>query len=335
MTQATNRKDPAARGGGLPWPAAVFYLAVLIWIVTPPAVAKAADGAVAFKFLGDVETAADYIWVSDIARFIDGDSAHWERISAERISYGPQPGDTVVLSAETVIGRLAERGYDWRRFVVSGAAETRVTAASQTAGAGYLAQAVADQASIDLKVAVAFDVSRSLPEPVVRDGELTIRLRYPDKAGTWLPDGIELLVDNMVVKTIPLGQYGSFRLPVVVAPDGIAPRTLVSAGYLASVEKVLRPGSEVAVSATSVTGMTTTARIIAGGMVVDSKLRIPYAISRGDEVVLVLNTGGIEMRARAEAMNNAYLGQRLLVKRVDDGERFTGVVEDGPIVVVE
>jgi len=43
----------------------------------------------------------------------------------------------------------------------------------------------------------------------------------------------------------------------------------------------------------------------------------------------------VELTALAVAMNNAYIGQRLTVKRLDDGMKFTGRVETGPRVVVE
>jgi flagella basal body P-ring formation protein FlgA len=49
----------------------------------------------------------------------------------------------------------------------------------------------------------------------------------------------------------------------------------------------------------------------------------------------VVCAGSVELRARAVALNNAYVGQTLLVKRVDDGAKFTGLVEPGPLVVVE
>ena len=312
-----------------------LLLCVCVAGLLPGRSLAAGDGLVAVEFVPALETSAQYIYVSDVARFVEGDRDYWLAAGAERISYGPRPGSEFTLTVETILGRLAERGYDWRRFQVSGAAEVLISAGGQTAGSGELVRMIEARTTEALGVPVAFAAERNLPEPLLPEGALTVDLSFPDRPGTWLPETLHLSVDGEQVQTVPLCQYGEFVLNVIVAPAGIAPRTRVSPAYLGLVEQSLRPGTEVVVLMDQISGLVTKSRISAGGRVLHSKLRVPYDINRGDEVVLVINAGGIEMRARAAALNNAYLGQRLLVERVDDGQRFTGVVEQGPVVVVE
>ena len=97
----------------------------------------------------------------------------------------------------------------------------------------------------------------------------------------------------------------------------------------------MKPGRELVTRIDDIVGFSARSRISPGEMLKWSRLRVPYDIERGSEVTLVVCAPGVELQARAVALNNAYLGQTLLVKRVDDGAKFTGRVEPGPLVVVE
>jgi flagella basal body P-ring formation protein FlgA len=120
-----------------------------------------------------------------------------------------------------------------------------------------------------------------------------------------------------------------------VAPNGIPAHTLLSGAYLGTEERELKPGSEVVTQPTQVLGMTARGSIAAGARVLVSRLRAAYDVPRGSTVTMVIRAGAVELRAQAVALNDAYLGQTLVVKRVDDDVKFKGRVEEGPVVVVE
>ena len=90
-----------------------------------------------------------------------------------------------------------------------------------------------------------------------------------------------------------------------------------------------------ATTISDVTNMTTRSSVAQGTMVKLSKLQQPYDVLRSGEVLLIINLDGVELSARAVVMSDAYIGQRVQVKRLDDGARFTGLVVAGQMVVVK
>lgn len=287
------------------------------------------------ELIDDAPASGAAYTLADVARYVSGDQQLWEQLAAEKLGYAPAPGQTITVSRETLLGRLAERGYDWRALQVTGPEVLTIHGAEQSAAAEDVLALLERDAAEVLGTAVRFETTRALPQPPLPAGTLEVSVRYPQKAGFWLPDAVEYRVDGLLVAAVPLAQYGAFHLPVVIAPEGIPGRTLIDGTYLGVEEREVRPGQEVVPMAGAALGMTTRAPVAAGALLRLSRLQAAYDVARGASVTLVISGGSVELRARAVAMNNAYIGQRLLVERADDRARFMGRVVAGPMVVVE
>ncbi len=287
------------------------------------------------ELLDDAQASGAAYTLADVARYVSGDQQLWERLAAEKLGYAPAPGQTITVSRETLLGRLAERGYDWRALVLTGPEVLTIHGATQSAAAGDVLALLERDAAEVLGTAVRFETTRALPQPPLPAGALDLSVRYPQKAGFWLPDAIEYRVDGLLVAAVPLAQYGAFRLAVVIAPDGIPGRTLIDGTHLGVEEREIRPGHEIVPTPGAALGMTTRSPVAAGALLRLSRLQAAYDVARGADVTLVIRGGAVELKARATALNNAYIGQRLLVERIGDRARFTGRVVAGPMVVVE
>ncbi|MBN2080744.1 flagellar basal body P-ring formation protein FlgA [bacterium] len=308
-------------------------LALLLAVVfSTPALAAPA---VSIELIDGAAVAGNVFTLGDIARLASGDGELWRQLAAEPLGYAPAPGENVTLAADTILGRLAERGYDWRAIALSGPAVLTICGTTQLIESEPLLAALMQAVEDELGVSAQFNVTRPLPVVTAAAGELDIEVRFPDKPGWWLPDAVEISVNGLQVQRILLAQHGEFELPVVVAPAGIAGRTVINGAHLGTELSTVRPGHEVVTQPGQVIGLTTRGQIAAGAPVLFSRLMVPYDVERGSEVALVIRGGVVELTALAVALNNAYIGQRLTVKRLDDGMKFTGRVEAGPRVVVE
>jgi flagella basal body P-ring formation protein FlgA len=307
---------------------------VLVAVAMLTAPAAAGEG-VALELIDGAAVSGTTYQLGDIAQYSSGSEQLWQRLAGENLGYAPAMGERITVSAQTILGRLAERGYDWRALTLNGPAVITIHGAEQRVGASALGDLLAQRIQEELGVTAVFSAARELPAVALPGGATEIRVRFPERAGWWLPDAVEYYVDGLLSDTVLLAQYGSFSLPVVVAPDGIPGRTLIGADYLGRATQELRPGSEVVTQPAQVLGKTTRGAVSEHAMPLASRLRASYDVIRGHEVTLVIHAGAVELRARAVALSDAYVGQLLTVKRSDDGVKFKGRVEAGPLVVVE
>lgn len=296
--------------------------------------ARAGEG-VAIELLDGAAVSGTTYTLGEVAAYSSGSEQLWNRLAAETLGYAPAMGESISVNARTILGRLAERGYDWRAITLNGPEVITVYGSEQQLGTSALADLLAQRIREELGVDAVFTATRELPAVALPDGRTEIRARFPDRPGWWLPDAVEFYVDGLLRDTLLLSQYGSFSLPVVIAPGGIPGRTVISAEYLGAATREFRPGSEVVTRPEQVLGMTTRGAVPADALPLVSRLKASYDVVRGHEVTLVIRAGAVELRARAVALSDAYIGQLLSVKRSDDGVKFKGRVEAGPLVVVE
>lgn len=321
----------ASWAAALTWLTLAAALATLLWL----APAWAEDENLMLELIDGATLSGTTYSLGDVCGYVSGDAVLWERLRAEPMGYTPAPGSSITLAASTVLGRLAERGYDWRVISFRGLEQITIHGTVQSLESSIILALLESETNRKLETAVSFELTRTLSAPELPTGELSINVRFPDKPGRWLPDAIEFHVDGRLATVMPLGQLGKFHLRVLVAPMGIAARTLIDAGHLGLEEQVVAPGQEVATCIVDAVGLTTRSQIAAGAMVKLSRLKQPYDVTRLGTVTLLIRTEGVELNAQAQAMADAYIGQVVLVKRLDDNAKFSGLVVDGPLVVVE
>jgi flagella basal body P-ring formation protein FlgA len=205
----------------------------------------------------------------------------------------------------------------------------------QMVAPGDVLAAVQADAEELLGVAVALEPLRDMPAIALPVGAVELCVRYPKRAGLFLPEAVECRVDGRLITSIPLGQYTRFRLSVLTAPDGLPAHALVDTAQLACEEQLLGAGTEVATLPGQIAGMCTRGLLPAGARVVRSRLMQPFDVARGSTVLLVIAMDGVRMEARAVALADGYIGQRLTVQREDDKKKYVGLVCADRQVVVE
>lgn len=313
--------------------ASLAILAVCACLVLAASPADAAE--LSINLPAQVQVSGNTCLVADVAEYASGDQELWVAIAAETIAYAPDPGKSFKLAAKTLLGRLKERGYNWQAIELTGADVVVITGSQQTVDSGPVRELIEAQAALKLGVPVKFAIDKPLPTVDLPGGELEITVRFPDKPGEWLPDAVEYTIGERLVERLVLSHFGEFELPVVVAADTIDGRTRLKPDHLIIGTQSLRPGTEVVTDPASIEGLKTKMRFSAGSPLKLSKLEQPFDVERGSYVLLVIRGGAVELNAQAVALNGAYLGQTIAVERMSDGMRFTGVVEDGPVVIVE
>ncbi|MCH7472091.1 hypothetical protein IIA79_03965 [bacterium] len=228
--------------------------------------------------------------VAEVAEYVSGERSLWQLVAAETAGVSPRTaGQRTQFGAARLLGILAERGYDWQRIAIEGAAVAAIQLAEQSVPAATVIALLENETSERLGVPVEIITATPFPDTILPQGNLSIHVHFPDKPGYWLPDAVEFLVDGRLVSRLPLTRLKTnFKLTVIVAPGGITARTLVHPGRLGAEEQDLPPGSEVATRAEQVTGMTTRAALRPGERLRLSQLQAPYDVSRGSELTLVI-----------------------------------------------
>ena len=214
----------------------IAAVAVLAAAIVP---AWAGEG-VAIELIDGASVSGTAFRLGDIARYTSGSEELWRALAAEQLGYAPLPGESISLVVDTLLGRLAERGYDWRAIAITGPAVLTIYGAQQDVTSASITDVLAARVAEELGVSAVFNASRALPPVSLPDGDTEITVRFPAKPGWWLPDAVEFRVNGLLSQTLLLSQYGSFSLPVLVAPNGIPGRTLISGAYLGTEQRELQ-----------------------------------------------------------------------------------------------
>lgn len=242
-------------------------------------------------------------------------------------------------------GRLAGRRAGARRSGRSIGARLALSlllsaAAAQTAHAAPVSGddlCAALKASISERLGVEANLDKLADWPPLDFAaeQTEISVRYPAHKVSSLPEALELRVNGRIEACLPLARFVQFSLPVAVAPKGLALRSLVSPEQLALETRTLRAGSECCCDLARLSGLETRAAVPAGALVLPSRLRAPADVKRGDSVTIVMLLSGVEVRAEASALADAYIGQRISVQRRSDRKQFSGLLCAGALVEVE
>ena len=273
--------------------------------------------------------------LGDIATFHSGSTALWNLAAAEPIGATPLKGMVLTLTANGLLGLLAQRGYDWRKIEVVGAQVSTISRSEQTIPAQTILDYLAVRLEEELGTKVVLEPIRPMPAIELPGGNAELRLRFPGKPGKHLPDAVEFHLGGRLATTLPLALYLRFTLNAVVAATPVAARTELMPQHLSRAELTLSAGSEVVTDAAEVLGQTTRTAVPKGNAIRMSRLKVPADILRGSEITLVIVMDGVTLKATAIALSDGFIGQRITVKRLHDKKKYTGRVIDGPLVVVE
>jgi flagella basal body P-ring formation protein FlgA len=83
-----------------------------------------------------------------------------------------------------------------------------------------------------------------------------------------------------------------------------------------------------------IVGMELTRQLNAGSPIKANYLRPPKVVKRGQQVVLVAGSGGLNVRMKGKANGDAAVGERVRVTNTSSGQQLEGIVnQDGSISI--
>lgn len=122
-------------------------------------------------------------------------------------------------------------------------------------------------------------------------------------------------------------------VPVLARP--VARGTVISKGDLLMVEQPLHSAVKGAIyDPDQIVGMELVRALEAGAQLRVNHLRLPKVVLRGQQVTLIANFNGLDVRIQGKALKDAAAGDRVAVTNLSSGKRVEGIVHtDGTVWV--
>lgn len=282
-----------------------------------------------------VSIADDHFILEDLVSSHSGREDFWQAIRSEEL--GPVTSQPVMLNPDNVLGLLAARGYDWRLIDLRGATRIQIVHSGNTISARDIVELVVSGCSEALGVKVEL---LELPEHPIMDQQFLaglpeMQLRWPGETTSCLPDAVEFTLDGRLDRILLLHQYAKFRLPVVTALVDLQHGDILLPDQLECRITDCRAGSLVLTELQQAIGMEASRHILSGDQMAKSSLVQPWTVKRNATVQLLTSSAGLSCSAEGQAMDSGHVGDRISVKRSQDGQTFMGVINSEGQVVIE
>ena len=311
-----------------------LLILLCIWTLMNTAAAEGVSVTVATS----ARVEGTYITLGQLAE-ISGDDA--QRIAGLRqlkLGSAPSPGNSMVLTKETLGMRLAGAGSDLGGIVWQIPDAVTVTAPSQTiSGQTLLDKAimtVQEQTSQgDISITPIGSV-RDIVAPI-GDMVLTSSLPYGIRYNSPTAVMIDVSVNGQTVSKMSLRLDVKLYQQVVVAAVQMSPGEIVTTeklryermdtghlklGYFTDVNKVQ--------------GLMTRRLLMPSAVLTDSVVSRPLLIKRGNMVTILARMGGMEVTAAGQAMQDGNEGQLIRVQNISSGKTISAKVLDTSTVQV-
>jgi flagella basal body P-ring formation protein FlgA len=278
------------------------------------------------------------ICLGDIAE-INAENA--ERLS--RIELGPAalPGSVKRLDAAVVTARIEHAGLALDALELEGADAIHVT----TLHLEVSGRMLAEDLRAHILATMPWDPKDTLVEVdppsgdfVLPDGDVSIRW-HPSSQFNYLGSGVfrgELCVDGQTQKTVlcraHIETYGDVVVAVVDIPRGepIRPADL-------ALEKKPRSSLRGAPfgEPSGLDGYVAGSTLYPGQVITRQQVKPRRIIKRNQIVAIELRRGGLVVRSRAKAKNDACEGDVLRCQNLESKEEFEGIVQKDGLVALE
>ncbi|MFT6275203.1 MAG: flagella basal body P-ring formation protein FlgA [Halioglobus sp.] len=122
-------------------------------------------------------------------------------------------------------------------------------------------------------------------------------------------------------------------VPVLARP--VARGTIITSGDLLMVEQPLHSAAKGAIyDPNHIIGMELVRALDAGSQIRINQLRLPKVVLRGQQVTLIANFNGLDVRIQGKALKDAAAGDRVTVTNLSSGKRVEGIARtDGTVWV--
>jgi flagellar basal body P-ring formation protein FlgA len=159
----------------------------------------------------------------------------------------------------------------------------------------------------------------------------------------------------MFGQAIPHGLRKAAMAALFLAPVAAPAAHADALGYAVVPTQIIYPGEEIdakrlqtvevtnknlakgyAQDITEIQGLITTRTLLPGRTIMVAGLRQPYAVKRGDKILLVYDNGGLRITAAGMPLADGTTGELIQVRNTDTGVVLSGtVMPDRSVLVVQ
>lgn len=263
-------------------------------------------------------------------------------ISSLRFASAPTPGHLRTVSRAELLQSLVGSGYAAATFRLRGSTECAVQTLVVAIGqaevvehATTVLEAVLQQEGGDVEFELASPVRSYQVQPGRRSQELRARVRGGATNPNTAVVDVEVLVDDVVAKTIPvqwkLNRYHNIVKTTVTVPAGMP---LGPEFVTLSRERIDQTNGLFLTTLDQVAGKVTRRALKPNQLLMLSDVSEPALIHRGDIVTVVLTKGRVKIETEGIANNDAVRGGRVTVTTAGARASLTGVAEASGTVVI-
>lgn len=279
-----------------------------------------------------------YITLGQLADISGDDEKRVTGLRQLKLGSAPSPGNSMVLSKETLGMRLAGAGSDLGGIAWHIPDTVTVTAPSQTiSGQALLEKAVMTVREQTSQGDISITPIGSVRDVVAPIGDmvLTSSLPYGIRYNSPTAVMVDVSVNGQTISKISMHLDVKLYQQVVVAAVQISPGEIVTTerlryermdtgrlklGYFTDVNKVQ--------------GLMTKRLLMPGAVVTDSVVSKPLLVKRGNMVTILARIGGMEVTATGKAMQDGNEGQLIRVQNVNSAKIISAKVLDASTVQV-
>ncbi len=279
-----------------------------------------ADGSQSVLLRERIVVEGSTVTLGDLFEGVEGEAAH------VRLARAPQPGARNFLDPAWVRREAARHGLEWANAI--GIERVTIERASQTISASEIASMIAGQLYIETgrthEVTLA-NRMMTLHAPAGAAGGLQlVRLDLENRSG---PFRAEILTHEGGDPVAVTGRADPLiDVPVLARP--VARGEVIEAGDIEWVSlRADRVRADAVMNETTLIGQEARRALRAGEALRSYDLRAPAAVSRGETVALVFQSGPLTLTARARALENAALGQNARFVNLQSNRTVEAVVE--------
>jgi flagella basal body P-ring formation protein FlgA len=283
----------------------------------------------------NVSIADEQFVLEDLVSSYSGREDFWQAIRSVKL--GRITNQPVQLDSGNILGLLAAQGYDWRLIEIAGAGSVQIVQSGQAISARDIVDLVVSGSSEALGVTVELleRPDNQITDQLFLGGMPEMRLRWPGDSTSSLPDAVEFTIDGRLERVLLLHQYADFRLPVVTSLVDLQRSDIVFPEQLECRSATCRAGSHVMTTVQQAIGMEASRHISRGEQIELNSLVLPWTVKRNALVQLVADTPGLHCSAEGRALSDGHIGDRISVKRSEDGQTFMGVINSEGQVEIE
>jgi len=283
------------------------------------------------------------ILISDVAYVESLDLDMILKIDNVKLGQPPRPGRKRIIGRGEILRTLHNVGVDASGVRFDGAEEVKIEVRHITITGNEIADH--SQKYLRNKLNETDETSVVKLQRIPNDqrvplGSGDVKLRFSrvsvGKSGRQAYLSVDVVVDNSIYSSLGLTfDIKRFR-SVVVAVDGIKPGNIIRNDNvdIASVE-VSRVFDDIFTRIDDVVGMEVKRPIRPGDVITGKAIKKRPAIHKGDRVVILIKSSGLEVRSKGICQETGGYGEIVKVMNVDTKKMLLGSVLNGGIVMVE